>query len=311
MSSVAKQSKITLWLKELRAPFCTASLLPVIIGSAVAYSQTEQFNLILCVLAALATVSIHLGANIANDYFDHTSGNDRLNDNKTPFSGGSRMIQNNLLNPKEIFIGSWISLATGAVLGIIIVIMTKSLLVLLLGLVGILGGYFYTATPFKLGYRTAGEITIGLLFGILPVYGSFYIQTKSFSTLPIPPGAIVAILIFLVILANEFPDFLADRAANKKTLAVTLGIKNAAGFYKATLVILCVLTITYSIAYLNKLASVVLLIPIIGIGAICFANADSEKLSQKGYIALSKATILLHTVGCIALITAVLLSKSA
>jgi len=314
VSSVAiKKSslKLTLWLKELRAPFLTASILPVIIGTALAYSAHNSFDLTLFILAVSATVAIHAGANITNDYFDHISGNDRLNDNKTPFSGGSRLIQQNLLTPGQVIVGAWIALTIGATLGLVIVIITKSLFVLLLGIIGILGGYFYTATPLKLGYRTAGEITIGFLFGILPIYGSFYVQTLRFSTLPIPPGAIVAVLIFLVIFANEFPDFNADRAANKKTLVVTLGIKNAATLYKSILIVLCVLLIIYSIANLNSLASAVLLIPIISISAICFKNADAEKLAQKGYIQLSKTTILLHTISCIALVAAILLSKSA
>ncbi len=221
------------------------------------------------------------------------------------------MIQKNLLSPKEIFIGSLTFFAIGAGLGIAIFIMTKSLFVLALGLIGIIGGYSYTAPPLKLGYRTTGEITIGLLFGILPVYGSFYIQTLSFSLLPIMPGIIVTVLIFLVIFANEFPDFEADKAVSKKTLVVTFGIINAANFYKVILTVLCVLIVSYAVANLKALASAILLISIIGISAICFRNADAQKLAQKGYIKLSKTTILLHTIGCIALIAAILLSKPA
>jgi 1,4-dihydroxy-2-naphthoate octaprenyltransferase len=161
---MAEQSKLLLWLLELRAPFFTASALPVIVGTAAAYSQTGYFNLILFILAVSATVALHAGANIANDYFDHISRNDWLNDNKTPFSGGSRLIQQNLLTAGEVIVGAWIALFIGAGIGLIIVILTKSFFVLLLGIIGLLGGYFYTATPFKLGYRTAGEITIGLLF---------------------------------------------------------------------------------------------------------------------------------------------------
>lgn len=303
-----KHSKIILWLKELRAPFCTASTLPVIIGTAAAYSQTGHFDLTLCILAVCAIAAIHLGANIANDYFDHVSRNDWLNDNKTPFSGGSRMIQNNLLSPKEVLIGSVIFFSIGAGLGIAILAITKSLFVLALGLMGITGGYSYTAPPLKLGYRTAGEITIGLLFGILPVYGAYYIQTGMIDFVPFFPALFAAILIFLVIFANEFPDFSADRAANKKTLVVILGVKNAANFYKAAVITLCVPAIIYSIGYLSVYASAVLLVPLSGIGGLCIANADAEKLSQKGYFALSRATIILHTAGCLALIAAILLS---
>jgi 1,4-dihydroxy-2-naphthoate octaprenyltransferase len=303
-----KHSKIVLWLKELRAPFCTASILPVIIGTAIAYKHTGDFDFALAILALLAAVSIHLGANIANDYFDHISGNDKLNNNKTPFSGGSRMIQDNLLSPKEVLTGSIVFLTIGACMGIVILIKTQSLFVLALGLIGILGGFFYTAPPLKLGYRTAGEITIGFLFGILPVYGAYYIQTGTIDFVPLLPAMITAILIFLVIFANEFPDFAADKAVNKKTLVVTFGIKKAVILYKVTVSILCILAVIYSIISLNMLISAVLLIPIIGISTLSFKNAIAEKLSQKSYDKLSKATIVLHTIGGIGLLAAVLLA---
>jgi hypothetical protein len=75
--------------------------------------------------------------------------------------------------------------------------------------------------------------------------------------------------------------------------------------------VLFVLTIIYSIVYLNAPASAVLLIPTISISTICFKNAEPERLSQKGYAGLSKTTILLHAIGCIALVAAILLSKPA
>jgi 1,4-dihydroxy-2-naphthoate octaprenyltransferase len=181
--------------------------------------------------------------------------------------------------------------------------------VLALGVTGILGGFFYTAPPLKLGYRTAGEITIGFLFGILPVYGAYYIQTGTLDFVPFFPALVVAILIFLVIFANEFPDFNADKAVNKRTLVVTLGIKKAAILYKAALLVLCILAVIYSIVHLDTLALLILLIPLIGISTICLKNANPEKLAQKGYSDLSKSTILLHTIGCIVLIAAILLSK--
>ena len=301
--------KINLWLKELRAPFCMASAMPVIIGTAIAYKQTGDFNFVLSILALFATVSIHLGANIANDYFDHISKNDWLNDNKTPFSGGSRMIQNNLLSPKEILIGSLTFLAIGACLGIGILIITKSLSVLALGIIGIAGGFFYTAPPLKLGYRTAGEITIAFLFGILPVYGAYYIQTGLWDFIPLLPSLLVAILIFLVIFANEFPDFQADKLVNKRTLVVTLGIKKAAMFYKAALILLCILSLLLLIQ--QSLAGIIFFLTTFILSLKCKKNAAPEKLSQSGYADLSKATIILHTFVCIALFIAILLSKSA
>ena len=308
MNSVA-QKKYSLWLKELRPQFCTASVMPILVGTAVAYSHTHKFNPTLFLLAVSSIALLQMASNVINDYFDSVSKNDWLNNNPTPFSGGSRLIQKNLLAPKEVFIGSLIIFAAGATLGIIIVIMTRSLFVLSLGVIGLLGGLFYTAPPLKLGYRTAGEITIAFLFGILPVYGAYYIQTGTIDFIPLLPAIIMAVMVFLIIFANEFPDFEADKAVSKKTLVVTLGTRKAAIFYRITTRLFYLLSI-YSITQppLLPIQGMIFILPTIILSAKCIKNADTEKLSQIGYADLSKSTILLHSIGGITLSAAILLS---
>ena len=83
-------AKIIIWLRELRAPFFTASIIPVLVGTALAYATAGIFQPLLFILALLAIVSLHAGANMANDYFDHLSRNDWINRNVTPFS---RLVQ--------------------------------------------------------------------------------------------------------------------------------------------------------------------------------------------------------------------------
>jgi 1,4-dihydroxy-2-naphthoate octaprenyltransferase len=302
---MAKKS-FTLWLKELRLQFCTASVMPVLIGSALAYKQTSDINYILAILAVLATVAFQIASNISNDYFDNRSKNDILNENRTPFSGGSGLLQKGLITPKGTLITSLLFFAIGAILGIAILIITKKPAVLALGLAGILGGFFYTAPPLKLGYRTAGEIIIALLFGILPVYGAYYIQTGIWDLIPLLPSLLVAVLIFLVIFANEFPDFEADKAANKRTLVVTLGIKKAALLYKVALTFLVLLSF---ILTKRPMPVALAYLPVCLIVIWCFKTCDPEKLSQSGQANLSKATILLHIIGCIAIFIAILFSK--
>jgi 1,4-dihydroxy-2-naphthoate octaprenyltransferase len=93
--------KFTLWLKELRLQFCAASVVPVLIGSALAYKQIGNINYTLAILAILATVAFQIASNIANDYFDNRSRNDILNENRTPFSGGSGLLPKGLITQKE------------------------------------------------------------------------------------------------------------------------------------------------------------------------------------------------------------------
>lgn len=299
------KKNFTLWLKELRLQFCAASVMPVLIGTALAYKQIGNINYTLAILAVLATVAFQIASNIANDYFDNRSKNDILNENRTPFSGGSGLLPKGLIIPKQTLIASLLFFAIGAILGIAILIITKKPAVLALGLAGILGGFFYTAPPIKLGYKTAGEIIIALLFGILPVYGAYYIQTGVWDLIPLLPSLVVAVLIFLVIFANEFPDFQADKAVNKKTLVVTLGIKKAAMFYKAALEFLCILSLI--LLFQQRLAGIIFFLAVFILSLNCKKNTDPEKLSQTGQADLSKATILLHIISCIALLTAILL----
>jgi 1,4-dihydroxy-2-naphthoate octaprenyltransferase len=225
----------TLFLAS-RPKFLTASIGPVLAGSALGFAVAGTFNWTLFLLALFGIMALHAGANISNDYFDHVSRNDWLNTNVTPFSGGSRFIQRHLLSPKATLLAALFCLSLGTALGIVILLITRSVFILVIGLCGLLGAFFYTAPPVKLGYRGIGEPVIALLFGILPVYGSYYLQTGTIDCLPLSAGCIMGILIFLVILANEFPDLAADAAVSKKTLVVRYGVKPCVWIYRIAVI---------------------------------------------------------------------------
>jgi len=93
----SKKSKLKSLFQTSRPNFLAASAAPVLVGSTLAYAITGSFNFGLFILAMLAIMLLHTGANMANDYFDHLSGNDWANKNVTPFSGGSRSIQDGIL----------------------------------------------------------------------------------------------------------------------------------------------------------------------------------------------------------------------
>jgi 1,4-dihydroxy-2-naphthoate octaprenyltransferase len=298
-----EHSKFVIFFLASRPKFLTASAAPVLVGSAIAYALTQSFSLPLVILALLAIMLLHSGANIANDYFDHTSKNDWLNKNPTPFSGGRRFIQNGILSPKQTLTAALVALAAGSAVGLVIIALTKSIFILTLGLVGLVGGYFYTAAPVRLGYRCIGELVIALLFGLLPVYGSYYLQTQTIDAVPLMPACIVSILIFLVILINEFPDAAADAAVNKKTLVVRFGIPAAAWIYRATLITSYIIAAGMLIFHDSSgmfFAGLFYLFTL-PIAVVAFRFANKKDLAVPGQCRANQVTVLLHALGSLSL----------
>ena len=88
---------IKTFLKALRLPFLAGSIIPVIITAAFAFHR-GLFSLLPFVIAIIGVGALHLGSNCINDYYD-SKGSDPINIRLTPFSGGSRVIQENELQP--------------------------------------------------------------------------------------------------------------------------------------------------------------------------------------------------------------------
>ena len=220
------------WVKAIRAPFFTASAVPVLVGTALAWNMTGRFSLGRFFLVLVGVPLFNAGTNLANDYYDHKTGNDEANTNLTPFSGGSRVIQDGLIPPKQILIGSFLFFGLGSIVGLYLNAITPGNLVLYLGIFGLLTGFFYTATPVLIGYRGVGELVVGLNLGTLTIIGSYFVQAHSVSWpafwISLPIGFLVAAILYI----NQFPDYEADRAVDKKHLVVRLGKRKAVyGYY--------------------------------------------------------------------------------
>jgi 1,4-dihydroxy-2-naphthoate polyprenyltransferase len=307
MKSRLGGSRPIIFFLAARPKFLTAGAAPVLVGSALGYAVTGTFNVELFILAVLAIMALHAGNNMANDYFDHTSGNDWVNLNITPFSGGSRYIQQGILSPKQVLTAALVLLAAGSAIGLVIFVLTRSVFILILGFVGLLGGYFYTAAPVRFGYRGIGELVILFLFGLLPVYGAYFLQTEAVDITALPAGLIVGLLIFLVILINEFPDIAADAAVNKKNLVVQFGIPACIRIYRIALIASYVVAAAMLIYQPMFFAGLFYLLTLpIAVLAIRFAN--KKDLAEPGRYHANRITVLLHTVGALALTAGFIIS---
>lgn len=225
--------KLKNWIVAVRLPFLTASLIPVLLGAAIAWFATGTIHLGLFLLTLIAGLSIHAGANLINDYFDHRSGNDEINrEFVRPFSGGSRVIQLGLLTPLEVLSGSILFFLLSAAIGFYLAWVAGPL-ILVLGVIGLICGIFYTGGPINWAKRGTGELLVGLNFGILMTLGAYYVQAQSFSWLPVIAAIPVSLLIAAVLYVNEFPDYTADKQVGKSTLVVRLGRQRAVVLYAA------------------------------------------------------------------------------
>jgi len=219
--------KLKSWIIELRSSFLTATMVSIFLGTAIAWARNSIFNPEYFLLALIGGVFLHLGTNVANDYFDHKSGNDEVNKEFVrPFSGGSRTIQLGLLTPREVLSGALLFFALGTSIGLFLA-WTRGPFVLVLGLVGLFSGFFYTAPPFNLANRGIGEIFVGVNFGALMTLGAYYVQTQTVALEPLVASIPVSLLIAAVLYINEFPDYAADKAVGKNTMVVRLGRSRA------------------------------------------------------------------------------------
>lgn len=294
--------------QALRAPFFTATVSAVLLGTAVAWYD-GIFRWDLFVITLIAAVAVHGGTNVLNDYFDHIFKADEYQMNPTPFSGGSRVIQEGKLTPAMVL---WLAIACYVITLIagIWLIWLRGWPMLLIGLGGLILSIGYSAPPLKLVYRGhgLGELATGLGFGPFMVVGTYYVQTGA-----IEPGAVWAslpmgFLIAAVLWINEFPDYEADRKAGKKTLVVVQGPRQAVSGYFAIMVAAYVSVIVGIIAGLMPWTALITFLTLpMTIKALTLSRKYYDQIDL--LLPANAATIQVHLLFGIALATSFLLGR--
>lgn len=284
---------IRTWIQATRPQFFTVIILPIMLGTAIAWQQHHEFSMLYCCLALLGGILLHAAVNVLNDYFDHLNQCDENNPMPlTPFAGGSRMIQNAVLTPRQVHIYGLLLLLAGISIGLILVGL-RGLPILGIGLIGVLSGYFYSAPPFALCSRGLGEILVGLNFGLLPVLGAYLVQVPTLNAIPLIAALPITGLVTAILYINQFPDYVADKQVGKANLVVRLGHSKARMLY-ALLLMFSFLSLAFglwihALPFLNVLGFLLLPVAIFAIRQLAQQYAHAHAL-----IPAIKATILLH-----------------
>ena len=235
-------NKLVVWLNQVRANFLVLAVLLVLIGIALAYKYLpagHSINWVDAVLVSVGTVMAHASVNLFNEYSDHLTGIDK-NTKRTPFSGGSGMMNSGLTEPSTVLIAAIATLLIAGSIGIYFGIISHWTLFAIM-LTGAFSIVFYTPLLTRL---MLGELFSGLTLGTLVVLGTFIALTATpgqpFNALlplevimvSIPPGILTALLLLL----NQFPDSEADKQGGRNHLVIKLGSRNAAFVYTAGVV---------------------------------------------------------------------------
>lgn len=234
-------TKLKIWFLETRPQFLLLSVVLVLLGTAMSFHD-GHFHWLRFILTTVGLVLAHASVNILNDYFDYRSGID-IATTRTPFSGGSGILPAGLLEPKGVYAFGLGCLLAALLIGIYLTAVSGwQVLPLVIG-----GGvviYFYTSYLTK---WMAGEIWAGLGLGTLPVLGTYFVQTGSYSSealvASLAPGFLTANLLLL----NEFPDVAADREAGRYHIVIAMG-KTRAGWVYAGLMAMTYLSIIVGVA---------------------------------------------------------------
>ena len=209
----------------IRPKTLSASIAPVLVGSAIAFKSSIEcctndcFDINILLLTLLAAIFIQIGTNFANDVYDFINGAD--NDDRL---GPLRVVQANLISIRSMKILTVVAFLLSIICGLPLVA-AGGFPILIIGLLSIICGYAYTAGPYPLGYNGWGDIFVFIFFGPIAVCGTFYLQLGYISIESIISGTILGCLSVTLLCVNNIRDVETDKKAGKRTIAVRFGVK--------------------------------------------------------------------------------------
>lgn len=257
--------KIKLFIRALRPFSLTASVIPVVLGGILALKE-PNFNYGYFILSIIAIVFLQSSVNLLNDHDDF------INKVDTQDSyGSSGVVVEGLLTLKEVYLSGILLLILGCLIGLFLAY-NVGMMILILGIIGALCGYFYTGKPLMLKYRGLGAPLVFIIFGPLMTFGGYYLQMQKFTIQSFVISIPTALLTTAILHANDIRDIKHDKKAGIKTLSMSIGYKNAQILY-STLIILsyisliimivsnyipylsliCLITVPAAIKNINKL----------------------------------------------------------
>ena len=223
---------LSIWWEGIRPTYLAISLLPVVLGSVVAWTQSispktprGNFHPIRFVITLIAVLLLQISAHLINDYYDYLRGIDTNNS-----LGPGGLIQQGLIKPVRVLVSGLIALGLGTLLGVFVAV-SGGWLVIVIGLIGVLAAYFYSGNPKGLSSLALGEFVCFFIFGPLLTIGSYMVQTGHLDRIVYIYSISLGLLATAFIHLNNMRDTESDAPAGKLTLASLLGLRMSRTLY--------------------------------------------------------------------------------
>jgi 1,4-dihydroxy-2-naphthoate octaprenyltransferase len=227
---------------EILRPFAyTASVIPVLAGGALA-AVDGRFAWLPFLAALAGAVLLHSGTNVVNEIYDVRQGVDTITSPRA-----SHALVKGRLSERQAFAVAFGSFALAVIVGLYLVVL-RGPTIIALGLLGLIGGYGYTAPPLQYKYRALGVPLVFVLMGPLMVAGTYFAVTGTWApqafVLSVPVGLLVAAILH----GNEWRDISADTRAGIVTLSSRIG-RDWAHYGYVALVLGAYITLGLSVAF--------------------------------------------------------------
>lgn len=239
-SPLGEELGVRLWLLASRPKTLTGAMIPVILGSALAYHDGELKPwLVLC--CALFAGFMQIAANMINDLYDFQKGTDREDR-----LGPERACAQGWITPEAMRRGIAVVLCLASMAGLAALWLCwkdlpyQGVELLLTGIACIVFAFLYT---YGLSYMGMGDVLVLVFFGLVPVCGTYYIQAHQITAPAIILGLISGISIDALLVINNYRDRDQDRISGKRTIIVLCGECFGRYLYLAIGVISAVLSI--------------------------------------------------------------------
>jgi 1,4-dihydroxy-2-naphthoate octaprenyltransferase len=202
------------------------SVSPVLVGAGAAVA-IDGFVWWQSVLALVVALAFQIGVNYANDYSDGIRGTD------TERVGPLRLVGSGLVPPTSVRLAAFAFFGLACLAGLVLVVASGRWWLLAIGVLSVLGAWYYTGGKNPYGYVGLGEPAVFLFFGPIPVLGTLYVQTGQITWVGLIASLALGSFSAAVLAANNLRDRPTDAESGKKTLAVRLGDRGARMFYSA------------------------------------------------------------------------------